>query len=437
MGMKSPMKYACFTLLCLASFISIDARQLFQKRNDQSTNVKGNIQNFCSFDGDMFYSNTNTYFYNQNRYGCKESYAFMYDYNYRSITVQLTDIYIDCNRGDIEFWDGNGRTVFYCQTNRAQSYTFTTNALYVVIARHGIVFARASIRFDTSPVTVAPVTVAPVTVAPVTVAPVTVAPVTVAPVTVAPITVAPSSGCGIPAITPRDYNPDSKIVGGVDARPGSWPWMASLSGFSHFCGGSLINDQWILTAAHCKTSISQFTVKLGDYYSNGIDQTEVTYNPSEWISHPDYNDNSLSNDIALIKLSRKVTYNDRIRPVCLPNGRTPVIGTTGTVTGWGLTDKNGEGDISATLKQVNIPINNPTACTNSPIPSSQFCAGDTNLQNPLDSCQGDSGGPFVVKSGNSYYQMGIVSYGYLCTGGGVYTNVNSYESWIANTIANN
>ena len=75
---------------------------VFQKRNDQSTNVKGNIQNFCSFDGDMFYSNTNTYFYNQNRYGCKESYAFMYDYNYR-VTTFFTIFYYIKNLVKVKF----------------------------------------------------------------------------------------------------------------------------------------------------------------------------------------------------------------------------------------------------------------------------------------------------------------------------------------------
>uniref|UniRef100_A0A3P8WQS5 chymotrypsin n=1 Tax=Cynoglossus semilaevis TaxID=244447 RepID=A0A3P8WQS5_CYNSE len=134
------------------------------------------------------------------------------------------------------------------------------------------------------------------------------------------------------------------IVGGEDAPPGSWPWQVSLRRFGdHFCGGSLINKEWVMSAAHCFFSTSGWRVSLGRQSLQGTNPNEVSRTVARIILHPNYDSDNNDNDIALLRLSSPVTFTDFIRPVCLAaSGSVFINGTDSWVTGWGSVNEGGE-----------------------------------------------------------------------------------------------
>lgn len=415
----------CVTLLCLASLASIQARY-----PDKSLRQN---KFWCNYDGNIYFDvngQVQSRYISQQGWSCSESYAYQFQSRY--ILLTLSNINVICNGGnDIEFVDDRGQSERYCNTNRPSTLNFLADgSRWVAIERYGTVSFYLTITFtNTYPGTVTQATtLAPVT----TQAPVT----TVAPATTqAPVT----SSCGVQAIKPDESNL-YRIVGGTIVVPNSWPWQVALKkGGNFFCGGSLINNQWIVTAAHCQTSTSGLVIHLGDHNVDIDGSGETRINAARWISHPQYNDNEILNDVALIKLSQPVSFTNKISPVCLPNGRSSNIGTRGFTTGWGIINADGSGDTSTFLRQVGIPVNDPSVCNYQGFPpETQICAGVRSTSGPRDSCQGDSGGPFVQKdSSGAWYLAGIVSYGVGCGGRGAYTRVSAYESWIAQTIANN
>ncbi|XP_006811034.1 serine protease 27, partial [Neolamprologus brichardi] len=132
---------------------------------------------------------------------------------------------------------------------------------------------------------------------------------------------------------------NTRIVGGQVAPVGSWPWQVSLqrSG-SHFCGGSLINSQWVLTAAHCFQTITAtgLTVNLGRQSLQGSNPNAESRTVTKIINHPNYNSVTFNNDICLLQLSSPVTFNNYISPVCLAaSNSTFYSGVNSWVTGWG------------------------------------------------------------------------------------------------------
>ncbi|XP_036067226.1 tryptase gamma, partial [Oryzias melastigma] len=140
--------------------------------------------------------------------------------------------------------------------------------------------------------------------------------------------------CGKAALNTKA---ETRIVGGQAAAAGSWPWQARLTIRGALCGGSLINSQWILSAAHCfsSTSTSNVVVYLGE---TSIDNSpnSVSKTVSQIIVHPNYNSQSQDNDVSLVKLSSSVTFNNYISPVCLAAAGSDFPGgTTAWVTGFG------------------------------------------------------------------------------------------------------
>ncbi|XP_036446361.1 transmembrane protease serine 9-like [Colossoma macropomum] len=245
--------------------------------------------------------------------------------------------------------------------------------------------------------------------------------------------------CGVASL-------NTKIVGGQDASPGSWPWQASLqTDGAHFCGGSLINSNWVLSAAHCidSNSSATVTVHLGEQ-SLGISNPNVTSRSvSQVIVHPSYNSDTKDNDIALLQLSSSVTFTNYITPVCLAAaGSTFFNGTLTWVTGWGDIASNVSLSSPWTLQEVQIPVvgNRKCNCLHGvgQITDNMMCAG--LLAGGKDSCQGDSGGPLVSKQNSVWVQAGIVSFGEGCAQPnypGVYTRVSQYQDWINQHITSN
>ncbi|XP_005999194.1 trypsin-2 [Latimeria chalumnae] len=225
---------------------------------------------------------------------------------------------------------------------------------------------------------------------------------------------------------------DDKIVGGYECPVSSKPFQVSLNAGYHFCGGSLINENWVVSAAHCYMSPSRVVVRIGEHNIFSSEGTEQFIQAQKAIRHPRYSSYNLDNDIMLIKLSRPVEMNQRVRPISLPRSCAPA-GTMCQVSGWGDTF-NG---MPADLQCLDIPILTDRKCDNSypgMITSNMFCAG--YLEGGKDSCQGDSGGPVEC---NGELQ-GVVSWGYGCAERnhpGVYTKVCNYNDWLISTISSN
>ncbi|XP_014704306.2 chymotrypsinogen 2-like isoform X1 [Equus asinus] len=246
-------------------------------------------------------------------------------------------------------------------------------------------------------------------------------------------------GCGVPAIQPM-LSGLSRIVNGEDAVPGSWPWQVSLqysSGF-HFCGGSLINENWVVTAAHCSVTTSHRVV-LGEFDQGSSQENIQVLKIAKVVKNPSYSSLTIRNDITLVKLASSARLSNTVSPVCLPsaNDNFPA-GTLSVTTGWGKTQY----DASKTpdkLQQAVLPLLSNTDCKKywgSKIANSMVCAGASGVS----SCNGDSGGPLVAQKNGAWTLVGIVSWGSsVCSTStpAVYTRVTEFVSWIQQTLAAN
>ncbi|XP_037088976.1 phenoloxidase-activating factor 3-like [Pollicipes pollicipes] len=263
-------------------------------------------------------------------------------------------------------------------------------------------------------------------------------------------------------------NIHDRIVGGEQADIGEYPWLAVLgyevvgTGDTEFnCGGTLINDWYVVTAAHCVTNLPSdyrlSTVRLGEHNlitspdcqeRDGLkscSEREQDFTPVEVLPHPDYSKpNRYWNDIALLRLDRPVSKNAGVSPICLPFGEARTRDYTGSnmwVAGFGLTEAFG--DSSNVLMELRVPVVSNQRCAavfrrqQARIGPKQICAG---AERGRDSCAGDSGGPLmgIDRFGPPYRLIGVVSFGVSRCGTadvpGVYTRVSEYLNWILDNM---
>ncbi|XP_069975909.1 CLIP domain-containing serine protease B4 [Penaeus vannamei] len=262
----------------------------------------------------------------------------------------------------------------------------------------------------------------------------------------------------------------NRIIGGEVAPLDAYPWKAvlgyrdiGLPGIEFLCGGSVINERYVLTAAHCVDPGTLGTrrlevVRLGEWDLTTTEDCESTnggglfcappvqdFEAEEIIAHPSYNTRvRFSDDIALVRLNRPINFQESagfVLPVCLPpadfSPRTAAGNKSAIAAGWGFTET---GSTSDRIKHVKLPLLDNTQCSqiySGNIVSEQICAGGNAGE---DSCGGDSGGPLVLAGtfGPPYQQIGIVSYGPVNCGQqgvpGIYTSVSSYRTWIEQNL---
>ncbi|XP_067386246.1 chymotrypsinogen B-like [Emydura macquarii macquarii] len=246
-------------------------------------------------------------------------------------------------------------------------------------------------------------------------------------------------GCGVPAIQPV-VSGYARIVNGEEAVPGSWPWQVSLQETSgwHFCGGSLVSERWVVTAAHCGVTRSNVVV-LGEHDRSSSQETVQRLAVQQVFTHPQYNTNTNANDIALIKLATAAQLGRTVAPVCLAAaGEQYPSGLLCVTTGWGRTRYNALSTPSK-LQQTALPLLTNAACQSywgSSILDSMICAGAAGSS----SCMGDSGGPLVCQESGVWTLVGIVSWGSsrcATTVPAVYGRVSVLRDWVDSVMASN
>ncbi|XP_043218909.1 proclotting enzyme-like [Amphibalanus amphitrite] len=260
------------------------------------------------------------------------------------------------------------------------------------------------------------------------------------------------------------------VVGGdpvelIELQPGGrpvhrWPWMVLFGRWTDaglgdwFCGGTLITDRHVLTAAHCLQPEEAGTVgaRIADHDLTLPDEVQHQQrNVSRIVRHPQYA--GAQNDLAVVRLAAPVELTDSVQPICLPPAGTDHLGQDAAVAGWGLLEFNG--DSPDVLQEAPLRVTDPAVCETAYRRVPQFerrfpggfqgtkvCAESRDGE-PRDACRGDSGGPLMVLSapqdeGSGTYQLvGVVSTGVGCGNPefpGLYTKVSAYIDWIVSQL---
>jgi len=227
-----------------------------------------------------------------------------------------------------------------------------------------------------------------------------------------------------------------KIVGGEEAQPNSIPYQVGLFLDGSFCGGTLIDERHVLTAAHCGEITNRPQVVLGAHEVESDTEDHITISGSKVTVHPDWDSNTLENDVSVIQLSQAAPLSAKIQPVKLaPSNAGDYAGETAQASGWGKT-KDSDTWISPVLRKVSNPIVSNKECEDAfdgqlPIQDSLICFSGSGGRSI---CSGDSGGPLVVEENGETYQVGVTSWviSLGCAAGypSGFSRVSSFRNWI-------
>ncbi|CAK6445175.1 unnamed protein product [Pipistrellus nathusii] len=235
-----------------------------------------------------------------------------------------------------------------------------------------------------------------------------------------------------------------RILGGTDAPEGKWPWQVSVHyGGFHICGGSIINEYWILTAAHCFSKnrspaafdmyVGLVDLKLAGNHTQWFEVNKVIIHHTFEMYHP------LGGDVALVQLKSPIVFSDSVLPICIATPNINLENLTCWVTGWGLISQTG--DTSDHLQELQMSLIPFVLCQmlyghTSYIVPDMICAGVPGELKTA--CEGDSGGPLVCESNHTWVQIGIVSWSRGCLFPmypTVFARVSHFSIWIHHQIA--
>lgn len=242
-----------------------------------------------------------------------------------------------------------------------------------------------------------------------------------------------------------------RIVGGAEAARHSWPWQVSLRTVEtsyHFCGGSIVGDRWILTAAHCADGYTSSTLKVtsGEHDRTTVSGRELDHAVERVFIHESYagTEAGYPNDIALIKLQSPIAFDNYRRPICMADPGDSFLGNSNCRTaGWGYTNGAGKENV---LNEVAVSVVEQLTCSNrwgsDFINNKHICAGN----GISGTCSGDGGGPLACqmqRDGTERWVLaGVSSFQKAeCNNAGgypsVYSSVTNFKDWITATMRNN
>ncbi|KAJ8687274.1 hypothetical protein QAD02_023068 [Eretmocerus hayati] len=257
-------------------------------------------------------------------------------------------------------------------------------------------------------------------------------------------------------ITPVERtNSSNRIVGGENAQPGEFPHQVSLQWglppilpLSHLCGGSIINENWVMTAAHCPKGVlfGGLWVKAGKHYIGTYEQSEQTVRVSKSYVHPEYPGGVTPFDIALLRLSSPLKLNKLVQPIAIPKPDSIPKGDV-VLSGWGSISTSNVPILPDSLQKATLPVVDYDECKkaldalaigDNPLHVNNVCTGP--LDGGVSACSGDSGSPLIRTNEEGKPEViGIVSWGITPCGSegapSVYTRVSAYNSWIESIMA--